>query len=89
MVEVMETLGSDEALPSAKLLPMKMKINTFSSLKGKKFLSCDSTRTLIAVCQMTSNKKNNFWFLKMKYFLFMENTEPHLLWGRNIHLMKD
>ena len=61
MVEVMETLGSDEALPSAKLLPMKMKINTFSSLKGKKFLSFDSTKTLIAVCQMTSNKKKTIF----------------------------
>ena len=68
MVEVMETLGSDEVLPSAKLLPMKMKINTFSSLKENKFLSFDSTRTLIAVCQMTSNKKKNNWFLKKKYF---------------------
>ena len=68
LVEVMETLGSDEVLPSAKLLPMKMKINTFSSLKENKFLSFDSTRTLIAVCQMTSNKKKNNWFLKKKYF---------------------
>ena len=66
MVEVMETLGSDEALPSAKLLPMKMKINTFSSSKEKKFLAFDSTKTLSALCQMTSNEKNRFF--KMKYF---------------------
>ena len=68
MVEVMETLGSDEALPSAKLLPMKMKINTFSSLKENKFLSFDSTRTLIAVCQMTSNKKTIFGFWNIFFY---------------------
>ena len=34
-------------------------------------------------------RKKTIGFWKRNIFLFMENTEPHLLWGRNIHLMKD
>ena len=73
MVEVMETLGSDEALPSAKLLPMKMKINTFSSLKEKFFLSFDSAKTLSTACQIISNEKKHFFVFKKEIIFVYHN----------------
>ena len=85
LVEVMETLGSDEALPSAKLLPMKMKINTFSSSKEKSFCLLIQRELWLLSAKWLPIKKKIFGFWKRNIFCLWKILS-HIFYGEEIYI---